>query len=385
MPAMMTVSREPDACHDPLLASLPAAGFGRLSSLLERCAGNDVMFGLPAILEAGILIVDGREAHIRLLRRMLGNAGHTRITSTMNPREACELHRRNRYDAILLDLMMPGMDGFAVLEAIKAIEGNRYLPVLVTTAHPGHKLRALKAGVRGFISTPFDMTEVLMRVSNVLEVRLMHEMALALASLALRDPLTGLANRRLLDERMEIAMAHTRRQRTAMAVVYLDLDGFKKINDTLGHGAGDTLLKMVAGRLSGMMREVDTVARQGGDEFLIVLPDCAADAVASVVAKMVEAVAHPYVIDGRDVGITASAGVSLYTGHGENVGMLLKCADEALHEAKCAGKNTCRISPYTNPPLLARKRQSYPSGEGSGQGGWGLAADAARVHGSALK
>lgn len=310
------------------------------------------------ILDARILIVDDRAANVRLLEQMLTGAGYTGVASTLNPHEVCELHRRNRYDLILLDLLMPGMDGFTVLEGLKAIETDSYVPVLVLTAEPGHKLRALQAGAKDFISKPFDMTEVLMRVRNMLEVRLMHEMALnharAMASLALRDPLTGLANRRLLDDRLGIAMAHARRNKGAVAVVYLDLDGFKLINDTLGHSTGDALLKIVAERLLATVREGDTVARQGGDEFMIVLFDAGADVAGAVVAKMIEAVAQPYVIDGRTAGITASAGVSIYTDHGENVDALMKCADAALYEAKCAGKNTYRIAQRANPSALTR-------------------------------
>ena len=126
------------------------------------------------ILNASILIVDDQEANVRLLEQMLRDAGYARISSTMNPHEVCELHRKNRYDLILLDLQMPGMDGFQVLEGLKEIETDGYLPVLVITAQPGHKLRALQAGAKDFISKPFDLTEVKTRIHNMLEVRLLY-------------------------------------------------------------------------------------------------------------------------------------------------------------------------------------------------------------------
>ena len=126
------------------------------------------------ILNASILIVDDLEANIHLLKRMLVSAGYTSIASTMNPLEVCELHRQNRYDLILLDLQMPIMDGFQVMENLKKIETGGYLPVLVITAQPDHKLRALKAGAKDFVSKPFDLPEVLIRVYNMLEVRLLH-------------------------------------------------------------------------------------------------------------------------------------------------------------------------------------------------------------------
>ena len=126
------------------------------------------------ILDAKILIVDDQESHVLLLERMLRGAGYTSIQSTMDPREVCELHRQNRYAVILLDLKMPGMDGFKVMDDLKEIETDFNLPVLVITAEPGEKLRALRAGARDFVSKPLDLAEVLMRVRNMIEVRLLH-------------------------------------------------------------------------------------------------------------------------------------------------------------------------------------------------------------------
>jgi adenylate cyclase len=124
------------------------------------------------IFKAKILIVDDQEANVLLLERMLSGAGYVSLASTRDPRAVCELHRKNRYDLILLDLQMPVMDGFEVMEGLKEIERDGYLPVLVVTAQPDHKLRALRAGAKDFVSKPFDLAEVLTRVHNMLEVRL---------------------------------------------------------------------------------------------------------------------------------------------------------------------------------------------------------------------
>jgi len=132
------------------------------------------MISSSDILHGKILIVDDLEANIVLIERMLRGVGYDAFTSTMDSSEVCELHRKNRYDLILLDLQMPGMDGFQVMEKLKEIETDGYLPVLVITAQPAHKLRALKAGARDFVSKPFDLAEVLIRVYNMLEVRLLH-------------------------------------------------------------------------------------------------------------------------------------------------------------------------------------------------------------------
>ena len=305
------------------------------------------------ILNAGILIVDDQEANVQLLEQMLRNAGYARITSTMDPHAVCALHRANHYDLILLDLRMPGMDGFQVMECLKEIEADGYLPVLAVTAQPAHKLRALQSGAKDFVSKPFDVAEVLLRVHNLLEVRLLHEEIRKsnkmLEDLALNDPLTGLANRRLLADRMAMALVHARRNQSAMAVVYLDLDGFKQINDTLGHGVGDTLLKIVAERLLATVRTEDTVARPGGDEFILALWHVSGiDYAATVAARAIKAVSQPYDLEGQTVGITVSAGVSLYPDHGNDAETLLKSADLALYEAKASGKNAFRIAGNTD-------------------------------------
>jgi adenylate cyclase len=126
------------------------------------------------IFKASILIVDDQDANVLLLERMLQGAGYTSVSSTTHPEHVCNLHRQNRYSLIVLDLQMPVMDGFQVMAALKQIETDGYLPVLVITAQPDHKLRALQAGARDFVSKPFDLPEVLMRVYNMLEVRLLN-------------------------------------------------------------------------------------------------------------------------------------------------------------------------------------------------------------------
>ncbi|MDP2875359.1 MAG: diguanylate cyclase, partial [Holophaga sp.] len=223
----------------------------------------------PNIWNARILIVDDEQANALLLERILTDAGYTAITCTLNSSAVCGLHLEHHFDLILLDLQMPGMNGFQVMEELKILKLDDYLPVMVLTAHPAHKLKALKCGAKDFISKPFDLNEVLLRVHNMLEVRLLHretqERGKRLESLVHNDPLTGLGNRRLLAERMSMAMAHARRKKRSMAVIYLDLDGFKQINDTLGHGVGDLLLVAVSDRLSSLVREEDTLVRLGGD------------------------------------------------------------------------------------------------------------------------
>ncbi len=198
------------------------------------------MVSASEILDASILVVDDQAVNISLLERMLRGAGYTSIASTMDPHEVCELQRRNRYCLILLDLQMPGMDGFQVMEGLKDIEKDDYLPVLVITAQPGHKLRALQAGAKDFISKPFDLAEVLTRVRNMLEVRLLHlesknanhlkDEFLATVSHELRTPLNAilgwarmLGANQLPPDRAEHAVAVIERNAAALAHLIDDL------------------------------------------------------------------------------------------------------------------------------------------------------------------
>ena len=316
------------------------------------------MISAAEILNAKVLIVDDQGVGALLLNEILARAGHTDVTCTTNPYEVCELHRTNHYKVILLDMQMSGLNGLQVIRDLNAIEEHDYVPVLAITVESAYKLPALKAGAKDIICKPFDVDEVVTRVRNMLEIRLLHEDARKAAAtneiLAQQDPLTGLGNRRLLIKRISAALANARRNQNAMAVVYLDLDGFKQINDTLGHSAGDALLKIVAQRLESVVREEDTVARVGGDEFIIALWQITHTSdVATVAAKLVKIVSQPYVIENHSVTVTTSAGISIYPAHGEHVESLMRSADAALYEAKSAGKNAYRISRPTARSVLS--------------------------------
>ena len=145
----------------------------------------------PASILAGkVLIVDDQQSCVRLLERMLQGAGYTCVESTSDPHQVSELHRKNRYDLVLLDLQMPDLDGFRVLEGLKLVEQDGYLSVLVMTAHPGHKARAMAAGAKDFISKPLSAIEVLTRVYNMLELRLLHVQNIKKTT-TMRRPKTG--------------------------------------------------------------------------------------------------------------------------------------------------------------------------------------------------
>ena len=315
------------------------------------------MLNADDILNAKILIVDDQAANVQLLEQMLRNDGYRCVTSTRNPHEVYALHRDHHYDLILLDLQMPAMDGFQVMDGLKEINADGYLPVLVISAQPNHKLRALSAGAKDFIAKPFDLVEVKTRIRNMLEVRLLYKQvehySQEMETLALYDAMTGLPNRRLLMDRLSLSIAHAHRNRSTMAVLFLDLDKFKQINDSLGHGAGDTLLNLVAARLVALVRQEDTVARLGGDEFVIALWELTqVDDVAKLAAKVVQDLSKPYLIDGHEVHISASIGVGIYPIHGEDGETLMKRADTSMYEVKRMGKDDRHIPVRIDLPTI---------------------------------
>lgn len=184
-------------------------------------------------------------------------------------------------------------------------------------------------------------TMILVSESDVTECKLAEQRMLRLAH---HDPLTGLLNRILLQDRLERALIQINHSKQHVAVLFIDLDRFKPINDSLGHQVGDQLLKAVANRWSGCVREGDTVAWVGGDEFVIVLPHLDDRLKADLVAqKLYLTLAHPFIIDGHELRISASIGISIYPEHGTDAWTLMKHADVAMYEAKQAARSRCHL------------------------------------------
>jgi diguanylate cyclase (GGDEF)-like protein len=166
-----------------------------------------------------------------------------------------------------------------------------------------------------------------------------------MSHLAQHDTLTGLPNRLLLTDRLTEAMALARRRHQALAVLFLDVDGFKDINDARGHLTGDRILQSIAATLTRTLRQSDTVSRYGGDEFVIVLTALEDSAHGVLVAtKLLHAIAEPHQTTGEEVNVTASAGVALYPEHGQDAVTLVANADSAMYEAKRLGRGQCRVS-----------------------------------------
>jgi diguanylate cyclase (GGDEF)-like protein len=301
------------------------------------------------IYEASILIVDDLQPNVILLEQLLRNEGYSKLQTTTDPYAVCDLHRLHRYDLILLDLKMPGMDGFAVMSGLKAMDTVGYAPILAITVDPELRLRALSSGAKDFIAKPYDQIELISRIYNMLEVRLLYK-ALAqsvrdMESIALHDELTGLPNRRLLLDRMHQAGLVSARFGNQTALMFLDLDEFKQVNDRFGHKVGDLLLQQVAARMQSCLREGDSVSRMGGDEFVVLLEALsshrfnAATHAQRVARKMLVALEQPYILHEMSLHSTASIGVVLFSDNILDCDALLKMADSAMYRAKAAGRN----------------------------------------------
>lgn len=274
------------------------------------------------------------------------------MQATSDAREVLALQRAQQYDLVVLDLNMPHMSGFEVLEQLQQAEG-RCLPVLVMTAAPELKLRALEAGARDFVSKPFDALEVLSRIRNLLEVRLLYT---GTRDYGLRleryDALTGLPNRSLF---LQLLQQNLGPAALPGGVLLVDLDGFKYINDTLGHEVGDAVLRQSAERLSWCAPGA-VVARVGNDEFALLQQALEAPEQASRLAGQIRrALAAPFQCGPHEVSLTASIGIALYPGDTEQGGALLTYADTALYQAKAAGSDSDRF--FTDTMNLQMQRR----------------------------
>jgi diguanylate cyclase (GGDEF)-like protein len=266
--------------------------------------------------------------------------------ATTDPRAVCGLHRDNRFDLILLDLLMPGMDGFEVMEGLKEVETEGYLPVLVLTAQPGHKLRALQAGAKDFISKPFDQVEVLTRISNMLEVRLLLQESRDHGRLLeLYDQLTGLPNRKRFSDLLARLLARPDAGLWTVAVLFVAIDNFKSVNAAVGRAAGGAFLRCVGERLGACIGPTDAVARLEGAEFGLLVVSPFGDALdAAVVTKRVREAFHlPLVVEEHEATVTVSVGIAVSSVEVPDADRLMRFAEQALQEAKESGGDTSRF------------------------------------------
>lgn len=302
------------------------------------------MIGIDAIHHGHILIVDDQTANINALSGLLAANGYQRISATTDARAVPAMHKVNSYDLILLDLHMPDISGLEVMEELRAADPEDYLPVIVVTGDQHSRIAALEAGARDFIVKPYDFVELDARVRNTMEVRLLYkavnENRRLMEQQAQHDALTGLPNRRLLMDRLENTLDQARRYQRKVGLLYVDLDGFKEVNDKYGHACGDRLLMHGAERIRDTVRRADTVARIGGDEFIVLLPEIVDITDAERPAKeLLRMLQTPFDMPEGVAQISGSIGIALFPEDAGDAERLIASADEALYAAKRAGKS----------------------------------------------
>lgn len=288
-----------------------------------------------------VLIVDDAMENIQILNQALRDEHE--VLFALNGEKALEIAHQQRPDMILLDAMMPGMDGFAVCAALHASALLKDVPIIFVTAlsQPEDETRALEAGAADFISKPFNVAVVRARVRTQLTVKRQND---ALRELTLTDSLTGVANRRNLNDTLEKEWRRCARAGLPLALIMGDIDHFKLYNDAYGHQAGDHCLRQVAAALQRCAgRPTDLVARYGGEEFIILLPEESpqgAEVVAQRILDEVRALALPHASSPVGPFVTLSMGVAaLLPGDQNAAEALIRAADALLYRAKGTGRD----------------------------------------------
>lgn len=291
------------------------------------------------VFQPHILVVDDDHSSRIVMQGILERDGYT-ISEARNGMEALKHCEESMPDLILMDALMPVMDGFTACERIMSMDSSTYPTILMITAlqDEGTLERAFTAGATDFILKPINTTVLRQRVSRVLHAgnvdRHIHQ-------LSNYDHLTALPNRTFFVERGKNLLKNAHEHKTSMAVLFLDLDRFKTVNDTQGHDAGDLLLKTFSNRLESSVRAADLVSRLVGDEFAVILNNIRSGQDAAIVAKKVlNAMQDPFTFMDQQVYISTSIGIALFPDNGDNISELMRQADSAMFRAKTKGGNT---------------------------------------------
>lgn len=326
---------------DPLEMNNRLAGLKRIMEMEQQLRGRKPV---PAGT-ARVLLVEDSAVQRRILARQLEQQ-QFEVHAAADGEEALRLAGQIAPDVILLDLMLPGLNGIEVCRQLKAHPQTADVPVIFITSSQSveEKIKALECGAHDFLVKPVNPQELLIRIRALLR----HRQLLATLSIqASKDPLTGLDNRRQLMENLRLELQRAVRYQTPLSLLILDVDYFKKYNDTHGHPAGDEVLRRLAGILEKNTRAFDRVARYGGEEFVVLLPHTdikGALAVAEKLRQMVEQ--HPFPGEESQPGgrLTVSIGVAGFPDHAGQEDALLSQADRALYAAKAAGRNRVAVA-----------------------------------------
>jgi diguanylate cyclase len=310
----------------------------------------------PVISNLTVLMIDDEPMLTDVIQAYLEDAGYTHLVAVNDPTVALETARRCKPSLVLLDLMMPKVSGFDILEQLRRDDELRYVPVIVLTAasDPATKLRALDLGATEFLAKPVDASELVLRVRNSLALKVYQD------RLANSDPLTGLPNRRAFVDRSNASIEHARVLGSRLSLLHVKLDRFHQVSALLGPAASEQMLSRVARRLVGCVRrdhddlrenrlETVMVSRLGSEAFVILLPHIDAPEVAELVARRVlEAMARPFRLGGNGVGNddvvnNPSIGISMFPEDGASADDLMGYAASAAEHAQSAGRNTWRF------------------------------------------
>ncbi|RMH05715.1 MAG: EAL domain-containing protein [Nitrospirae bacterium] len=318
-----------------------------------------------------VLLVDGQEEDCVLTRRLLSKAmsKHLVLERVTGYERAREAIRQNAHDVYLIDYRLGERTGLDLLR--EAIYDGCKAPMIMLTTQADHHIdtEAIKAGAAdSLVKGQITATLLERSIRYAIERKRADE---RMAYLAQYDSLTGLANRSLFKELLSLALARAERSGKHVALMYLDLDRFKIINDSLGHDAGDHVLKVVAQRLRSRMRRSDTVARLGGDEFTVILEGVGTVQDATKVAQeLLHIIALPITVQDQEIVVTPSIGIAIYPQYGTDPETLIKHADIAMYRAKRQGRNAYRFyttetggKAYEHLALESRLRRALDRGE----------------------
>ncbi len=310
--------------------------------------------------QATILVVDDSRLTQELLVTLLSNSGyHVKVAS--NGARALKIAQKQpQPDLILLDINMPDMDGYEICRQLQKYPLTNNIPIIFITSETTHESEsyALQLGAVDYITKPISSVITLLRVANQISLK---RCASALKYAAHYDALTGIPNRALLLDRLKLAIASSHRSHRKVALLFIDLDKFKAVNDILGHNIGDLLLQQVALRLESCIREVDCVARFGGDEFIVMLEDLSEDwqeagtQISAIAHKILDSLNQEYQLNSHKYFNTPSIGATVFSGHEYSINELLKQADIAMYQSKQSGRNKLSIyDPKMQADITAR-------------------------------
>ena len=286
-----------------------------------------------------VLIVDDHPDNVEVLQARLNALGY-RTACAQDGETALKMVAQSPPDLILLDVMMPHMDGNEVARRIKADKSLPFIPIIMQTALDStqSKVVGLDSGADDYVTKPINYAELQARMGAALRVKALQD---RISEMAITDGLTGLYNRRHLDERLDEMFEHSARLHEPLSVAMFDIDHFKKVNDTYGHQVGDLVLTQFAQLLKHVARDIDRIGRYGGEEFMVLLPGTVLDAGVTFAKRARQEVeTHQFEYNGGVLVCSISAGVAAYPHPRIHTRQqLVKAADNALYVAKTTGRN----------------------------------------------